>query len=104
MPDVAALLKRIEEEGIRNVDFCFTDPRGKWQHLTYHESAVDADLFADGVMFDGSSITGWKDINESDMLLDPRPETAAMDPFAETPTLMLVCDVIDENAGAIIPH
>ncbi len=61
MSDVASLLKRIEEEGIKNVDFCFTDPRGKWQHLTYHVSAVDAELFADGVMFDGSSITGWLD-------------------------------------------
>ena len=92
MSDVATLLKRIDDEGIRNVDFCFTDPRGKWHHLTYHVSAVDAELFADGVMFDGSSIAGWKDISESDMLLNPRPDTAAMDPFSELPTLMLVCD------------
>ncbi len=99
MTDVESVLKRIEDEGIRNVDFCFTDPRGKWHHLTYHASAVDAELFADGVMFDGSSITGWKDISESDMLLSPRPETTVMDPFAEKPTLMLVCDVKEPRTG-----
>ena len=99
MSDVESVLKLIDETNIKNVDFCFTDPRGKWHHLTYHSSAVDAELFADGVMFDGSSIVGWKDISESDMLLSPRPETAFMDPFSETATLMLVCDVKEPRTG-----
>ena len=99
MSDVESILKLIDETNIKNVDFCFTDPRGKWHHLTYHSSAVDAELFADGVMFDGSSIVGWKDISESDMLLSPRPETAFMDPFSETATLMLICDVKEPRTG-----
>ena len=56
------------------VDFRFTDPKGKWQHVTFDVTMVDEDLFADGVMFDGSSIAGWKAINESDMCLMPDPE------------------------------
>jgi glutamine synthetase len=61
--------------------------------------AVDEDLLTTGVMFDGSSITGWKNIHESDMLLKPRPETAVRDPFAETPTLILICDVKGPKTG-----
>ena len=99
MTDVKSILEKIKAGDYQNVDFCFTDPRGKWQHLTYHVTAVDEDLLADGVMFDGSSITGWKDINESDMLLRPRAETAVNDPFAEKPTLMLICDVIEPRTG-----
>ena len=81
------------------MNFRFTDPRGKWQHLSYHASAVDEDLLKGGVMFDGSSIAGWKDINESDMLLSPRPETAVMDPFSDKSTLILICDVREPRTG-----
>ncbi len=67
------VLKAIKEQDIKYVDFRFTDPRGKWQHVTFDVSIVDEDAFADGVMFDGSSIAGWKAINESDMTLMPDP-------------------------------
>ena len=63
------VLKAIKDQDIKYVDFRFTDPRGKWQHVTFDVSIVDEDAFADGVMFDGSSIAGWKAINDSDMTL-----------------------------------
>ncbi|MFL5157208.1 MAG: glutamine synthetase beta-grasp domain-containing protein, partial [Microvirga sp.] len=75
------VLKAIKDNDVQYVDFRFTDPRGKWQHVTFDVSMVDEDMFADGIMFDGSSIAGWKAINESDMTLMPDPTTAQMDPF-----------------------
>ena len=99
MSDVRTVLDRIKDQGIEYIDFRFTDPRGKWQHLTYHASAVDESLLTGGIMFDGSSITGWKDISESDMLLRPRPETLVGDPFAEHPSLILICDVREPATG-----
>ena len=75
------VLKAIKDNDIKYVDFRFTDPRGKWQHVTFDVSIVDEDVFADGIMFDGSSIAGWKAINESDMTLMPDPTTAQIDPF-----------------------
>ena len=70
------VLKAIKDNDVKYVDFRFTDPRGKWQHVTFDVSIVDEDVFADGLMFDGSSIAGWKAINESDMTLMPDPATA----------------------------
>ena len=99
MSSVSSVLKMIKDQGVKYVSFRFTDPRGKWQHLSYHVHSVDEDLLNTGVMFDGSSITGWKDIHESDMLLKPQPETAVRDPFAESPTLILICDVIEPQTG-----
>ena len=99
MSDVASVLNQIKEQNIEYVNFRFTDPRGKWQHLSYHASAADEDILSKGVMFDGSSIAGWKDINESDMLLKLRPETAVMDPFSDKPTLILICDVREPSTG-----
>jgi glutamine synthetase len=99
MSDNASVLNQIEQQNIQYVNFRFTDPRGKWQHLSYHSSAVDADLLSQGIMFDGSSIAGWKDINESDMLLTPRAETAVIDPFADKSTLILICDVREPSTG-----
>ncbi|MFC0283508.1 type I glutamate--ammonia ligase [Camelimonas abortus] len=93
------VLRTIKEEDIRYVDFRFTDPRGKWQHVTFDASLVDEDMFADGTMFDGSSIAGWKAINESDMLLMPDPSTAQRDPFFAAPTLSVVCDVLEPGTG-----
>ena len=91
------VLKKIKDEEIPFVDFRFTDPRGKWQHLAMDSRFVDADLFADGVMFDGSSIAGWKAINDSDMALMPDASTAVMDPFLAQPTLVLFCDVVEPS-------
>jgi glutamine synthetase len=90
-------MKLIEEKGIKFVDYRFTDTRGKEQHVTVPVSAFDEDVFEDGKMFDGSSIAGWKGIQESDMILMPDPATACVDPFFEEPTLLLTCDVIEPN-------
>jgi glutamine synthetase len=95
MADVKAVLKKIKDEDIKFVDLRFTDPRGKWQHLAMDSGMIDEDTFADGIMFDGSSIAGWKAINESDMTLMPDPGTAVLDPFFAQPTLVLVCDVLE---------
>ncbi len=95
--NAADVMKLIEEKDIKFVDYRFTDTRGKEQHVTVPVSAVDEDVFEDGKMFDGSSIAGWKGIQESDMILMPDPVTAAVDPFFEEPTLVLTCDVIEPN-------
>jgi len=81
MTSASEIMKQIKENDVKFVDLRFTDPRGKLQHVTMDVSAVDEDMFADGVMFDGSSIGGWKAINESDMVLMPDPQTVHMDPF-----------------------
>ena len=93
------VLKYIKDNDVKYVDFRFTDPRGKWQHVTFDISLVDEEIFAEGTMFDGSSIAGWKAINESDMTLMPDPTTATMDPFFAAPTLVIVCDVLEPSTG-----
>ena len=93
------VIKFLKDEDIPFVDLRFTDPRGKWQHLTMTASFVDEDAFADGIMFDGSSIAGWKAINESDMTLIPDPTTAVMDPFSAQPAMILFCDIIEPTTG-----
>ncbi|MCX7899546.1 MAG: type I glutamate--ammonia ligase [Methylocystis sp.] len=93
------VIKRIKDNDVKYVDFRFTDPRGKWQHLTFDVSIVDEDALNEGVMFDGSSIAGWKAINESDMTLVPDLATCAMDPFFAAPTMSIVCDVRDPISG-----
>ncbi len=89
------VLKMIEENGVKFVDFRFTDSHGKEQHVTVPAKTVDAGTLEDGKMFDGSSISGWKGINESDMILMPAPETAVMDPFTDEPTLIITCDIVE---------
>ena len=89
------VLSKIKDEGIKFVDFRFTDTRGKEQHVTVPAHTVDADVFESGKMFDGSSISGWKGINESDMILMPDPESAFVDPFFDEPTINITCDVIE---------
>ena len=93
------VLKYIKDEDVKYVDLRFTDPRGKWQHVTFDISLVDEEMFADGTMFDGSSIAGWKAINESDMTLMPDPATACMDPFFAASTMSIVCDVLEPSTG-----
>ncbi|MGD9649707.1 MAG: type I glutamate--ammonia ligase [Dongiaceae bacterium] len=99
MSDIKKTLQTIKDHDIKYVDFRFTDPRGKWHHTTQAVRTVDADLLNDGVPFDGSSIAGWKAINESDMLLLPDLATAVLDPFAAQPTLIITCDVADPKSG-----
>ncbi|MCD7061088.1 type I glutamate--ammonia ligase [Pelagibacterium xiamenense] len=89
------LIQKIKDEGIKYVDLRFTDIRGKLQHVTMDASVVDADMFEEGVMFDGSSIAGWKAINESDMVLMPDTATSYVDPFFSAPTLVVNCDILE---------
>ncbi len=89
----------VESENVEFVDFRFTDTRGKWQHTTMVADSVSEDILSDGLMFDGSSIAGWKSINESDMILTPNLETAFIDPFAERVTLVVFCDVVEPSTG-----
>jgi glutamine synthetase len=96
-PEEALRLAR--EKGARMVDFKFTDVPGTWQHFSVPLRAVDESLFTEGIGFDGSSIRGFQQINESDMLLFPDPTTAIMDPFTADPTLSLVCDVGQPGAA-----
>ena len=87
--------KLIKDHNIEWVDLRFADMLGKHHHVTYPARIVAPELFEDGRMFDGSSITGWKGINESDMVLMPDPATAVVDPFTHDPTLILNCDVLE---------
>jgi len=99
MPKVSDILKDIKDNDIKFVDLRFTDPKGKLQHVTMDSEKMDDDAFADGVMFDGSSIAGWKAINESDMVLMPDPDTAHADPFFAQSTMAIFCDVLDPISG-----
>ena len=87
--------KLIKDHKIEFVDLRFTDMRGVQHHVTFPKSIVDASLFEDGKMFDGSSIGGWRGIHQSDMVLLPDSTSAVVDPFTADPTLILVCDVLD---------
>jgi glutamine synthetase len=93
------VLKMIKDNDVKFVDFRFTDPRGKWQHVTFDVSMIEEDTFSEGQMFDGSSIAGWKAINESDMTLMPDPASATIDPFFAETTMVLVCDVLEPLTG-----
>jgi len=88
-------LKLIEENDVKWVDLRFTDTKGKEQHVTIPARYVDEDFFEEGQMFDGSSISGWKGINESDMILMPDDSSSFLDPFFEDKTLVLRCDIIE---------
>ncbi len=91
----ANVLKFIKEKEAEFVDLRFTDPRGKLQHLTMDASIVDEGMLNEGVFFDGSSIAGWKAINESDMILKPDTARMFMDPFTSHNTVVLFCDILD---------
>ena len=99
MTTASDVLKQIKDNDIRFVDLRFSDPKGKLQHVTMDIAEISEDTFADGVMFDGSSISGWKAINESDMVLMPDPTTAHMDPFFAQSTMVILCDVLDPISG-----
>jgi glutamine synthetase len=95
MTDVNEALQVIQENSIEFIDLRFADTHGKEQHVTIPASEADEDFFVEGKMFDGSSIDGWKGINESDMVLMPDPSKVAIDPFYETPTAVIRCDVLE---------
>ncbi len=95
MSGTEAVFELIKNHDVQYVDFRFTDPRGKWQHTAQPVSTIGDDTFVEGIMFDGSSIAGWKAIHESDMMLMPDPDSATLDPFAAQTTMILVCDVLE---------
>jgi glutamine synthetase len=92
---VEQVLKYVQSKGIKYVDLKFMDFPGQWQHFTVPVTQVDKNSFEDGFGFDGSSIRGWKSINESDMLIIPDPSTMFLDPFIDQPTISLICDVYE---------
>ena len=95
-------LKMIKDNDVKWVDLRFTDPRGKEQHTTFPANVVTKDTIEEGFMFDGSSIAGWKAINESDMILLPDDDTPVIDPFRDETTLNLRCDIIEP--GTMQPY
>lgn len=92
-----AILDFIKENEVKFIDLRFTDTKGKEQHITIPTHQVDEDFFEDGKMFDGSSIAGWKGINESDMVLLPDTTSYVLDPFTEVPTLIIRCDILEPD-------
>ena len=95
----ADVLNTIKEYGVKFVDFRFTDTKGKEQHVSIPASRLSEDSFTDGQMFDGSSVAGWKGINESDMILMPDASTAVLDPFTDEPSINITCDVVEPSTG-----
>ncbi len=101
MASAKNIVKRIKDEEIEWVDLRFTDPKGKWQHLSMCADVMDEDALEDGLMFDGSSIEGWKAINESDMILKPDLDSIYVDPFSATPMLSVFCDIVEPSDGQL---
>ncbi len=96
---VQKALNFLKSNKIKFVDLKFIDLPGTWQHYTVPVTEVNAESFESGFGFDGSSIRGWKSINESDMLIVPDPETIFLDPFIEEPTASFLCDIYDPVTG-----
>jgi glutamine synthetase len=96
------ILKLIKDKEVQYVDLRFTDLRGKMQHVTFDVSMIDKAIFSEGTMFDGSSIAGWKAINESDMVMRPDGGSAHIDPFFQATTLALFCDILEP--GTLQPY
>jgi len=91
------VLKMIKENDVKFVDFRFTDTKGKEQHVSVPAHTIEEDVFEDGKMFDGSSISGWKGINESDMILMPEADTAVLDIFTDEPSINIRCDILEPS-------
>lgn len=95
----AEILKYVKDNHIQYIDFNFTDLRGKWQHTAQHVSTFDKNMVENGIFFDGSSIAGWRAINESDMRLKPDISRVCVDPFAAQKTIKIFCDVHEPTSG-----
>src|SRR5919106_834710 len=94
-----SLLKTIKDNKVEMIDLRFTDIPGLWQHFSVPPRALNHDAIVDGVGFDGSSIRGFQEIQESDMLVVPDPATAFLDPFSPASTLVLICNIRDPVTG-----
>jgi glutamine synthetase len=101
---IQLVLEKIQENNVKFVDLRFTDTKGKEQHISVPSHVATEEFLAQGKMFDGSSIAGWKGIDESDMILLPDPDTAVMDPFCEEATLILQCDIYDPKTKKGYPR
>ena len=101
MASAKEIIKRIKDEEIEWVDVRFTDSKGKWHHLSMCPAVIDEDALEEGLMFDGSSIEGWKEINESDMILKPDLDAVYIDPFSATPMMIIVCDIVEPSDGSL---
>src|SRR5688572_11296373 len=97
--NVDEAIKLFTAKDIKFVDLRFTDPRGKLQHVTMDVGLMNEDAFSDGIMFDASSIAGWKAINESDMTLMPDAESIHVDPFYAQATAAIFCDILEPTTG-----
>ncbi|MDF3048308.1 MAG: glutamine synthetase [Candidatus Midichloriaceae bacterium] len=96
----AVILKKLQDESIKFISFCFSDIDGRFHRITYYSDAVDEKLLTNGIGFDASSIGGWKEIHHSDAILKPDLSTAFMDPFANEICLCIICDVVDVETGS----
>jgi glutamine synthetase len=101
MATAADILNQIKEQDIEWVDLRFTDPKGKWQHLTMCSGVIGETELNEGLMFDGSSIAGWKAINESDMILKLDLDAVYVDPFSATPMMIVFCDIVEPSTGEL---
>src|SRR5258706_9829366 len=90
---IKRVMEMIKKNGVKMIDFRFTDMPGQWQHFSVPVNQFNEKIFEEGLGFDGSSIRGWQSINESDMLVFPDPNTANIDPFMETKNLSMICDI-----------
>jgi glutamine synthetase len=99
MSDKETVLKQLKDDEVEYVDLRFTDPKGKLQHVTVIADEVTEDFLDEGFMFDGSSIAGWKSIDQSDMKLMPDETSAYIDPFFAEKTLCLHCSVLEPDTG-----
>ncbi len=97
--NIESVISLIKERNIEFVDLRFTDPRGIWHHMTLDVDVVDNEILTNGIMFDGSSIAGWKSIEDSDMQMKPDLDSAVVDPFAAQPTLVISCDILEPLTG-----
>lgn len=97
--DIEVFLKRLADEDIVDVDFRFTDTVGIWHHMTFNVDGLSKDIFENGIAFDGSSIRGWRPIENSDMTMIPDLSTACFDPFAANPTMIVICDIMDPDTN-----
>ncbi len=93
------VLQMVRDQGIQIIDLKFIDMPGVWQHCSFYQDQIDESSFMEGVPFDGSSIRGWKAINESDMSMVPDPKTAWIDPFYKEPTLSMICSIKEPRTG-----
>ncbi len=101
MASASDIVKRLKDEETEWLDLRFTDPKGKWQHLSMVAGVIDEDALEEGLMFDGSSIAGWKTINESDMILKPDLDAVYTDPFSATPMTIVFCDIVEPSTGEL---